>query len=74
VKFEGYAADGVTEYWIVDADKQIVEQYVLAGEVYELRTKASDGTLKLAAMPGVSVPVRAFFDDAENRAAIDAIQ
>jgi Uma2 family endonuclease len=74
IKVDDYAANGVTEYWVVDADKQIVEQYVLAGEVYELRAKAADGTLKLAAMPGVSVPVRAFFDDVENRAAIDAVR
>ncbi|MEZ4904313.1 MAG: Uma2 family endonuclease [Spirosomataceae bacterium] len=33
VKFKDYAAHGVEEYWIVDAETQIIEQYQLEKEI-----------------------------------------
>ena len=69
-KFEDYAAHGVTEYWTIDPDAESLEQYVLAGEQYELRIKSGDGTVRCAAIPGAKFPVRALFDDAENRSAV----
>ena len=36
VKFREYALAGVEEYWIVDADKNVLEQYVLGGSKFEL--------------------------------------
>ena len=35
-KFKDYAAHGVGEYWIIDAEKETVEQYFLNNETYEL--------------------------------------
>ncbi|MEM9828660.1 MAG: Uma2 family endonuclease, partial [Planctomycetota bacterium] len=54
VKFEDYAAGGVHEYWIVDADQSVIEQYRLrpaSGENeanYELVLKAGQGMLHCA--------------------------
>ena len=66
VKFEDYAAHGVTEYWIVDPEAETVEQYVLDGERYALRMKSGSGELASVAVAGFEIPVRTFFDDAEN--------
>lgn len=66
-KFEDYALHGVREYWIVDPDRQTLEQYVLSGETYELRMKSADGTVRCAAIEGAQFPVLAIFDDEENR-------
>ncbi len=67
IKFEDYAQHGVAEYWIVDADAEVVEQYVLGGSrVYELRVRKDDGELRSVAVSCSTIPVRAIFDDAEN--------
>jgi len=65
-KFQDYAAHGVTEYWIVDADKQTIEQYFLQNEQYELVLKAKDGTIESVALPKFKIPIRAIFDEDEN--------
>jgi Uma2 family endonuclease len=70
VKFEDYAAHGVGEYWIVDADRETVEQYLLGESGYELRVKSATGTLTSEVIEGLVVPVRALFDEAENLAII----
>ena len=66
VKFEDYAAHGVTEYWIVDPEAETVEQYILDGERYALQMKSGSGELASVAVAGFEIPVRALFDDAEN--------
>jgi Uma2 family endonuclease len=72
-KFEDYAAHGVAEYWIVDADQRVLDQYVLrGGESYELAMKAGDGTVRCVASSGAEFPVRALFDDAEHEKALTA--
>lgn len=65
VKFEDYGQH-VPEYWIIDADQEIVEQYVQRPEGYHLKIKAASGDLASEAVPGFSIPVRAIFDEAEN--------
>lgn len=67
VKFDDYAAHGVTEYWIIDPDEEVVEQYRLAGEGYKLAIKAQTGELRSVSVPGFVIPVRAIFDAALNR-------
>jgi Uma2 family endonuclease len=69
-KFEDYAAHGVIEYWIVDADRRVLEQYVLRGDTYELAMKAGDGTVRCVAVQGAEFPVQALFDDAEHEKAL----
>jgi Uma2 family endonuclease len=77
IKFQDYAAHGVREYWIVDPDAETVEQYALTekeGEQeYTIVVKASDGLIRGIALEGFSVPIRAFFDEAEHLRALTAI-
>ncbi|HHY57782.1 MAG TPA: Uma2 family endonuclease [Chloroflexi bacterium] len=70
VKFEDYAAHGITEYWIIDPDNERIEQYLLEGEAYTLAFKADSGVVRCRAVPGFVAPVRAVFDEAENLAAL----
>ena len=68
VKFEDYAAHGVAEYWIVDAEARVIEQYFLddAGR-YLLAAKVS-GTKELRSkvVIGFRMPAEAAFDGAAN--------
>jgi Uma2 family endonuclease len=73
VKFDDYAAHGIGEYWIVDPESEVVEQYQLAGDHYALAIKAQTGELRSLAVPGFTIPVRAIFDDALNRATLRQI-
>lgn len=73
IKLEDYAAHGTREYWILDPDARVAEQYLLRDGHYELLLKSSDGRLRSVAMSGLEVPVRALFDDAENLAALRRI-
>jgi Uma2 family endonuclease len=70
VKFEDYAAHGVGEYWIVDAEKGVVEQYLLNDGGYFLEAKNSSGEILSRVIEGFRAPVRAFFDTKENLAAL----
>lgn len=73
IKYEDYALHGVAEYWIIDPDAEIVEQYRLAREGYELAIKAQTGELRSTAVAGFVIPVRALFDDAINRATLSLL-
>jgi Uma2 family endonuclease len=68
VKLEDYAAHGVAEYWIVDADKRTIEQYLLddgAGE-YHLAEKLGHGDITPRSFPGLAIPLAALFEDPAN--------
>lgn len=70
VKFDDFEAHGVQEYWIVDAEAKIVEQYLRQGEDLTLHMKSGSGELCSKAIAGFAVPVRAFFDAQENLASL----
>lgn len=70
VKFEDFQAHGVGEYWIVDAERAVIEQYVLRDDGYELVLKSSSGELRSAIVKGFVIPVRALFSRAENLEAL----
>lgn len=70
VKFQDYEAHGVGEYWIVDAENKLVEQYVLRSERYLLKMKSASGTLVSEVLSGFQVEVEAFFDSAANTEAL----
>ena len=72
-KFQDYAAHGIEEYWIVDAETETVEQYFLQDERYELLLKAKDGTIESVALPKFKIPVRAIFDENENLEALTSL-
>ena len=65
-KFQDYAAHGVQEYWIVDAEKEIVEQYFLQNEQYELLLKAKDGKIESVVLTEFKIPIQAIFDEQVN--------
>ena len=72
-KFQDYAAHGVSEYWIVDAETEKVEQYFLHDDYYKLEEKSGDGMIASLAVKGFQIPIRAIFDDSENLAALARI-
>ena len=65
-KFLDYAAHGVNEYWIIDPENELVEQYVLQAEKYELLLKAKDGTIQSIVLPNFRIQIRAVFDEQMN--------
>ncbi len=69
-KFQDYAAHGVQEYWIVDAEKEIIEQYFLQNERYELLLKSNSGEINSVVLPEFKIPVRAGFDEQINLKAL----
>lgn len=77
VKFEDYAAHGVGEYWIVDPEAEVLEQYVLeeggGAGAYVLRMKSGTGEVASTAVEGLVAPVRALFEDAANVEALRAL-
>ena len=73
IKFVDYAAHGVAEYWIVDPDTEMIEQYILKGEAYQLRVKTDTGIMRSIAVEGLAVPVRAVFDEAEKITTVQEI-
>jgi Uma2 family endonuclease len=74
VKFEDYAAHGVREYWLVDPAVEVLEQYLLAGGVYKLEHKSQNGHVTSPVIEGLSLSVRALFDDAANLQALQTLQ
>ncbi len=70
LKHEDYARHGIGEYWIVDPEARLLEQYVLSrdGEDFRLRARLSaGGRLTSVVLAGFSVPVAACFDAPENQ-------
>lgn len=70
VKFQDYEAHGVHEYWIVDAEQRVIEQYVLTNGRYGLKMKSGSGTLSSGVVTGFGVSVEAFFDSKANTEAL----
>lgn len=65
-KFQDYAAHGVEEYWIVDPETEVVEQYILRDEEYELLLKSGNGIIESVAVEHFKIPIRSIFDEQEN--------
>ena len=65
-KFQDYAAHGVAEYWIVDPEKEIIEQYFLQNKQYELLLKSNNGEIRSVVLDGFAIPVTAIFNQQIN--------
>lgn len=65
-KFQDYAAHGIGEYWIIDPENEIIEQYLLKDDEYDLFLKSKDGTIESVVVSGFTIPVRAVFDEKIN--------
>jgi Uma2 family endonuclease len=70
VKFEDFASNGVVEYWIVDAESKMIEQYLLDKGQYTLALKSGSGMLKCQAIEGLAISLEALFDQRKNLEAI----
>ena len=53
-KFALYERSGIREYWIVDTDARVIDQFVLVNGSYELRAQ-SGASLQLAILPDVTI-------------------
>ncbi len=62
IKYNDYEQHQVGEYWIVDAQKEIVEQYHLKKGKYELVLKSKTGEIKSFAVKGLKMPIKTIFD------------
>jgi Uma2 family endonuclease len=65
-KFQDYAAHGIKEYWIINAEHETIEQYYLQNEEYELLLKSKDGTIESVELNGFKIQIRAVFDEQTN--------
>jgi Uma2 family endonuclease len=54
LKFEMYQRVGLPEYWIVDPDAELIEQWVLDNEQYKMTTECR-GHLACITLPGIAV-------------------
>lgn len=63
IKFDDYEAHGVKEYWIIDPEKEFVEQYILEDGKYDLRVKSGNGIISSPVIDGFEIPIRAIFDE-----------
>ena len=73
VKFDDYAAQGVAEYWIVDPDMEVIEQYLARDGQFELKLKSNSGDLTSPTLGGLTLPIKDFFDPQENLAALQSL-
>jgi Uma2 family endonuclease len=62
IKYDDYETHKVQEYWIIDPDNEVVEQYILQEDVYELVYKSSQGMIKSVVVKDFEIPIRAIFD------------
>lgn len=67
VKFKDYEAHGVKEYWIIDPDLGIVEQYILQKKgkkhAYSLAFKGDSGVLKAVVLEGFEIDIETLFEE-----------
>ncbi len=62
IKFRDYASHGVKEYWIIDPDKNSLEQYLNTDNEFQLLHTFTDGTLKTETVKGFRLDVRTIFE------------
>ncbi|MBI3219216.1 MAG: Uma2 family endonuclease [Bacteroidetes bacterium] len=61
IKFRDYAQHGVKEYWIIDPDKETIEQYELKDKQFELLVKLNSGTITSITIDGFSSDLKHIF-------------
>ncbi len=72
VKYQNYEKSKIPEYWIISAEKHIVEKYVLVNNKYILQKIYKIGDyIESEQIKGFHIPVRAIFDTYINLAELD---
>jgi Uma2 family endonuclease len=61
-KFIDYAAHGVSEYWIIDAEQETVEQYFNEGGKFNLFQKLHKGQLESKSVKGFAIDLKDIFN------------
>ena len=70
MKFTDYEAHGVREYWIIDPETRIVEQFLDGDSGFQLQLKSSSGQIRSRVIEGFAIPVEAIFDREANLTAL----
>lgn len=73
IKKADYAAHGIREYWIIDPEKERIEQYLLSQddtEYFPPKTYQLFDVVSSVAIPGFEIPVKAIFDETANLEAL----
>jgi Uma2 family endonuclease len=63
IKFNDYALHDIGEYWIIDPEKEFVEQYILNNKKYELFLKSNSGIIKSFEIEGFEISIDTIFLD-----------
>jgi Uma2 family endonuclease len=62
VKFDDYALHGVKEYWIIDAEKEELEQYILENDKFVLFEKLhADKNVQSKVITGFTIALNELF-------------
>lgn len=70
VKFEDYAAHGVSEYWLVDPAREQIEKHLLRGRHFTAADTFRKRTITSTVIAGFVVPVGAVFHREANLKAL----
>ncbi|MFN0049332.1 MAG: Uma2 family endonuclease [Cytophagales bacterium] len=62
IKFRDYASHGVREYWIIDTDKNTLEQYINIDHEFQLLHIFSDGILKTDVIKDFAMDIKTIFE------------
>ena len=73
IKLNSYQDAGISEYWILDADNDLLEQYLLVDDKYEIAIKTGSGFCTSQVLGGLSFPIPALFDGEANFNVITSI-
>jgi Uma2 family endonuclease len=60
------ALNGVKEYWLVNADKRLVEQCFLENESFVLPEKVQHATVRCKVLEGLEILLEVIFDEEAN--------
>lgn len=76
-KKEDYAAHGIAEYWIIDPEKERIEQYLLLQPTdktyFEPYIYLRDDDITSKVIAEFTIPVKAVFDEQANVAALQGL-
>jgi Uma2 family endonuclease len=76
-KKEDYAAHGIQEYWIIDPNKQMIQQFLLLKPTdktyFEPYTYHMGEDITSKVIEGFTIPVAAIFDEKENVLALQEL-
>ena len=74
IKKTDYAAHGIREYWIIDPERQRIQQFLLLNDYdksyFEPYTFTIDEDIESFVVTGFKIPVRAIFEADANTAAL----